>query len=220
MVILLLTENRILLLPLRSAPSPPPGRCSFFVLTSTRLPSVPAAPSPHCSGPPPRRRTAPHQRSASHSKYLQRVPLPPTKTSAECPLPHVTEPIFGTTPTTKHPRTVRREDALSSLTLILWMTTNRPVPSPVRQRALAQPKTSVPHTPFRHAGRRTLPKQAAAPPGPPATHSKVFERKGEVWRGRGNFLQKVSPPPPQSYFLLRPNRRTAFQRLRRGTVRA
>ena len=38
MVILLLTENRILLLPLRSAPSPPPGRCSFFVLTSASAP--------------------------------------------------------------------------------------------------------------------------------------------------------------------------------------
>ena len=204
MVILLLTENRILLLPLRSAPSPPPGRCSFFVLTcasappASRLPSVPAAPSPHCSGPPPRRRTAPHQRSASHSKYLQRVPLPPTKTSAGCPLPHMTETIFGTTPTTKRPRTVRREDVLSSLILFSIDNKNLPVPSPVRQRALAQPKTSVPHTPFRHAGRRTLPKQAAAPPGPTATHSKVFERKGEVWRGRGNFLQKVSPPPPFS----------------------
>ena len=41
MVILLLTENRILLLPLRSAPSPPPGRCSFFVLTSASAPPPP-----------------------------------------------------------------------------------------------------------------------------------------------------------------------------------
>lgn len=176
MVILLLTENRILLLPLRSAPSPPPGRCSFFVLTcasappASRLPSVPAAPSPHCSGPPPRRRTAPHQRSASHSKYLQRVPLPPTKTSAGCPLSHVTEPIFGTTPTTKRPRTVRREDVLSSL--ILFPIDNKkpsdsfPYPA-TRPRAAENLRPPHPFSPCRETDASETGRRAARPASDP-----------------------------------------------------
>ena len=46
----------------------------------------------------------------------------------------------------------------------------------------------------RTGGRRPQP-GTHKPPDPSSTHSKVLGGVGEVWRGRGTFLQKGSPPP-------------------------